>query len=154
MPQRNIISDDLSLLPLPPFENDHRQHNPRKPLLGTGRYAVLNHDGFAIVSGENIEMPDYDDALTQCVPYSPSPFQWKWFVVTWSLAIEEQFYLLAPIAVRWLSLRRLVWLLVGLPGLVLGGCMQATLAPSSNYSRRIEGKTRYAIAASLKAKAA
>jgi peptidoglycan/LPS O-acetylase OafA/YrhL len=48
----------------------------------------------------------------QNIIYSPSPFQWKWFVVTWSLAIEEQFYLLAPIAVRWLSLRRLVWLLV------------------------------------------
>lgn len=47
----------------------------------------------------------------QNIIYSPSGFQWKWFVVTWSLAIEEQFYFLAPIAIRWLSLRRLVWLL-------------------------------------------
>jgi peptidoglycan/LPS O-acetylase OafA/YrhL len=44
--------------------------------------------------------------------YWPSPFQWKWFVVTWSLAVEEQFYLLAPIAVRWVPIRRLTSLLV------------------------------------------
>jgi peptidoglycan/LPS O-acetylase OafA/YrhL len=35
-------------------------------------------------------------------------FTWTWFVVTWSLAIEEQFYLLAPPLIRFLSLRRLV----------------------------------------------
>jgi peptidoglycan/LPS O-acetylase OafA/YrhL len=35
-------------------------------------------------------------------------FAWTWFVVTWSLAIEEQFYLLAPPLIRFLSLRRLV----------------------------------------------
>ncbi|MGC1905822.1 MAG: acyltransferase [Candidatus Acidiferrum sp.] len=43
--------------------------------------------------------------------YAPSPFQWKWFVVTWSLAVEEQFYLLAPIVIRHVSVRRLFWLL-------------------------------------------
>jgi len=43
--------------------------------------------------------------------YSPSPFQWKWFVVTWSLAVEEQFYLLAPVAIRWVPLQRLTALL-------------------------------------------
>jgi peptidoglycan/LPS O-acetylase OafA/YrhL len=46
--------------------------------------------------------------------YALSPFQWKWFAVTWSLAVEEQFYLLAPIAVRFISIRRLVWLLAAL----------------------------------------
>ena len=33
-------------------------------------------------------------------------------MVTWSLAVEEQFYLLAPMAIRWIPVRRLVWLLV------------------------------------------
>jgi peptidoglycan/LPS O-acetylase OafA/YrhL len=39
-------------------------------------------------------------------------FTWTWFVVTWSLAIEEQFYLLAPPLIRFLSRRRLVSVLV------------------------------------------
>jgi peptidoglycan/LPS O-acetylase OafA/YrhL len=35
-----------------------------------------------------------------------------WFVSTWSLAVEEQFYLAAPVIVRWLSSRALVGLLI------------------------------------------
>lgn len=35
-----------------------------------------------------------------------------WFVSTWSLAVEEQFYLVAPLIVRWLSSKVLVRLLV------------------------------------------
>src|SRR5262249_13615909 len=49
--------------------------------------------------------------FVQNLIYSPSPFQWKWFVVTWSLAVEEQFYLLAPIGIRSISIRRVVMLL-------------------------------------------
>lgn len=43
--------------------------------------------------------------------YSPSAFQWKWFVVTWSLAVEEQFYLFAPPLIRMVAIRRLVYVL-------------------------------------------
>ncbi|MEQ1353433.1 MAG: acyltransferase [Candidatus Acidiferrum sp.] len=46
-------------------------------------------------------------------------FTWIWFVVTWSLAIEEQFYLLAPPLIRFLSVR----------GLVIALCGTVILAP-------------------------
>ena len=39
-------------------------------------------------------------------------FTWMWFVVTWSLAVEEQFYLIAPPVIRFLSRRRLVTVLL------------------------------------------
>ena len=42
------------------------------------------------------------------------PWPWIWFVVTWSLAVEEQFYLVVPLLIRFVSLRTLVPLLVAL----------------------------------------
>jgi peptidoglycan/LPS O-acetylase OafA/YrhL len=39
---------------------------------------------------------------------------WIWFVVTWSLAVEEQFYLVVPLLIRFVSLRMLVPLLVAI----------------------------------------
>lgn len=42
------------------------------------------------------------------------PWPWIWFAVTWSLAVEEQFYLIAPILIRFISLRTLVPLLIAI----------------------------------------
>jgi len=44
----------------------------------------------------------------QNLTYSLTPLQWIWFSVTWSLAVEEQFYLLAPPLIRFLSPRNLL----------------------------------------------
>jgi peptidoglycan/LPS O-acetylase OafA/YrhL len=50
--------------------------------------------------------------------YAMTPFQWKWFSVTWSLAVEEHFYLVTPLLIRFLSVRRLVFILVAIICLV------------------------------------
>lgn len=50
------------------------------------------------------------------------PFSWSaqsglwgsWFGHLWSLAVEEQFYLIAPLLIAWLSPRRLLAVLVGI----------------------------------------
>jgi len=44
--------------------------------------------------------------------WSKTHLEWLYLGVTWSLAIEEQFYLCAPLVIRYLSLRRLRSVLV------------------------------------------
>jgi peptidoglycan/LPS O-acetylase OafA/YrhL len=52
--------------------------------------------GRSAVTGQELRVVPVYFFFLQNMIYSPSPFQWKWFAVTWSLAVEEQFYLLAP----------------------------------------------------------
>ena len=44
---------------------------------------------------------------------SGSLFEYFWLGPTWSLAVEEQFYLVAPVLIRFLSVRSLTTVLVG-----------------------------------------
>jgi peptidoglycan/LPS O-acetylase OafA/YrhL len=68
-------------------------------------------DGELITQRDFWAFPHYFLFL-QNIIYSPTKFQWIWFAVTWSLAVEEQFYLVIPLLVRYLSERTLVVLLM------------------------------------------
>jgi len=70
--------------------------------LAPGRTPLTSHDLF--------QVPLHLFFLQDIWIGMPS-WPWIWFVVTWSLAVEEQFYLLAPILIRYISVRRLVPLL-------------------------------------------
>ncbi|MGB9467184.1 MAG: acyltransferase [Candidatus Acidiferrum sp.] len=70
--------------------------------------AVLFFHGRSSITGRDLAAVPYYFVFLQNVIYAPTPFQWEWLVVTWSLAVEEQFYLLAPPLIRFLSVRRLV----------------------------------------------
>src|ERR1700687_5933565 len=56
-------------------------------------------------------LPFYYLFLQNFLTQVPGTLGWYWLAVTWSLAIEEQFYLVAPLLVRFLSTRSLVFTL-------------------------------------------
>jgi peptidoglycan/LPS O-acetylase OafA/YrhL len=65
---------------------------------------------FSLSSRDLLQIP-YQLLFLQNLQFTLFPFQFAWFVVTWSLAVEEQFYIFAPPLIRFLSLRKLVWVL-------------------------------------------
>jgi peptidoglycan/LPS O-acetylase OafA/YrhL len=68
-------------------------------------------EGVPVASSDLSHVPRYLLFL-QNVIYSTTRLQWIWFAVTWSLAVEEQFYLIAPPLIRFLSQRALLTTLV------------------------------------------
>jgi len=79
-----------------------------------GIYSFSVHDFFQI---------PVQFLFLQNLQFSLYPFALAWFAVTWSLAVEEQFYLFAPPLIRFLPLRALV--------AVLGAA--TCLAPLARY---------------------
>jgi len=71
----------------------------------------LNPPGMNVSIHELRVIPTYL-AFLQNIFYSPTPPEWIWFVVTWSLAVEEQFYIVAPPLIRYLSKQVLIGVLV------------------------------------------
>jgi peptidoglycan/LPS O-acetylase OafA/YrhL len=72
---------------------------------------VFSPGRFQVSSGDLIRVP-VQLLFLQNIFIGMPHFTWIWFVVTWSLAVEEQFYLLAPPLIRFLSHRRLIAVLV------------------------------------------
>jgi len=86
------------------------------------RPVIMTPPGIALASQDLAVVPKYL-LFVQNVLYSPRPFEWQWFIVTWSLAIEEQFYLIAPPLIRWVPQRILMVIL----------CVTVVAAPVLRY---------------------
>jgi peptidoglycan/LPS O-acetylase OafA/YrhL len=82
-----------------------------------GLYAAIVAVGLYLVPGQlpvaarDLGVVPVYILFLQNMIYSPSAFQWNWLAVTWSLAVEEQFYLFAPPLIRMVAVRRLVYVL-------------------------------------------
>jgi peptidoglycan/LPS O-acetylase OafA/YrhL len=76
---------------------------------------LFSFPGFPALLADNPEkLKDasiYIAFLQNSVPIDHGTFGWAWMGALWSLAVEEQFYLVMPLAVRFLSCRKLLLLL-------------------------------------------
>jgi len=74
-------------------------------------FAVAMWVGPRLVAGaevhSNVPLPFYYLFLQNLVFVAQATVAWFWLSPAWSLAVEEQFYLVAPPLVRWLSPQRL-----------------------------------------------
>jgi peptidoglycan/LPS O-acetylase OafA/YrhL len=86
------------------------------------RPVIMTPPGYTLVASDLVVVPKYLLFL-QNIFYAPRPFEWQWFVVTWSLAVEEQFYLIAPPLIRWVTQRTLIVVL----------CLTVIAAPVLRY---------------------
>jgi len=75
--------------------------------------AVLGAPNPFSVSARDLLQVPVQLLFLQNLQFALYPFQFAWFVVTWSLAVEEQFYIFAPPLIRFLSPRKLIYVLVG-----------------------------------------